>query len=98
RAPGSLASRRVAVETEHDLVGKPQQLRHMHWCRRSAERGDRIAHLELRERHHVHVALDYKHMALGSDRIARLDESVELAPLFEERRLRRVQVLGLAVA
>ena len=63
-----------------------------------AERRHRVADAELRQRHHVHVALDHQHAAGGADRVARLHQAVELAALLEERRLGRVQVLRLALA
>ena len=55
----------VAVKTEHHRVGKPQQLLHMLGRTRSAQRGHRVRKAQLRQRHHVHVAL-------GDECVARL--------------------------
>ncbi len=62
------------------------------------ERGDRVFDAVLRERDDVHVALDDDDRARVADRVAREKEPVELAALREQRRLRRIEVLGLAVA
>ena len=98
RAPRGLAARGVAVEAEHDGVGQPEQLLHVHRRGRGAERRHRVLDAVLRQRDDVHVALDDDDAAGVADRVARQEQAVELAALREQRRFRRVQVLGLAVA
>jgi hypothetical protein len=61
-----------------------------------AERRDRVLEPGLGEGDDVHVALDDEGVAALADRRARFEEAVELAPLAEDRRLRRVQVFRLA--
>ena len=62
-----------------------------------AQRRDGVAEARLRERHHVHVALDDQRVARLAQRGAGLVQAVQLAALDEQRRLRRVEVFGLAV-
>ncbi len=97
RAPGRLAPGVVAVEAEHDVVGESQQLLHVHRGGGGPERGHRVVDAVLGERDDVHVALDDDDAAGIADRVTREEEAVELAALREQRRLRRVQVLGLAL-
>ena len=52
----------------------------------------------LREGDHVHVAFDHDHPARGADGAARLVQPVDLAPLFEHRCFRRIQVFRFALA
>ena len=92
RTPGSLAPGIVAVVREHQFVGEAQQLGNMRRRGRRAQGRHRVADAELRERHHVHVALYHQHAAGGTHRIARLHQAVDLAAFFEQRRFRRVQV------
>src|SRR5437879_10907618 len=47
------------------------------------------------ERQHVHVAFDHDRAACRADRRPRLDKTVELASLLEQRGLRGVEVLRL---
>ena len=57
---------------------------------------DRVLDPVLGERDHVHVALHHQHLSLGTYRLQRLRQAVQLAPLFKERGLWRVQILRLA--
>ena len=70
----------------------------MHGRRRRAERRHGVADLVLRQREHVHVALDHQQMAARANRIAGMQQAVQLAPLLEQRRLGRIQILRLAFA
>jgi len=56
--PRRLAARGVAVEAEHQLVGLAQQLLDVGRRSRGAQRRHGVLDPVLRERHHVHVALD----------------------------------------
>jgi len=93
RAPAGV----VAVEAEDDLVGVAHQLLHVVGGAGGAERGHRLVEAELRQRHHVHVALGDQHVAALADRLARLVQAVQLVALDEHWRLGRVQILRLAV-
>ena len=63
-----------------------------------AERRDRVLDAVLREGDDVHVAFDDDHLAGVADGVSREIEAVELASLGEDRRFRRIEVLGLAAA
>ena len=63
-----------------------------------AQRGHRVRKAELRQRHHVHVALGHQRVAAVAEGGAGLVETVELAALAEDGRFGRIQVLGLLVA
>ena len=88
RPPGGLAAGGVTVEAEHHRIRQAQELGHMDRRSRRAERRDRIGDAVLRQRHDVHIAFDDQHLAGGANRIARVQQPVELAALLEERRLR----------
>ena len=47
----------VAVEAEHHGIGEAEQLLHMLRRAGRAQRGHRIRKTQLRQRHHVHIAL-----------------------------------------
>ena len=66
-------------------------------CRgRSAQGGHGVANLVLRQRDHVHVALDNDGAARLAYALSRLRQTIKLTPFFEQRRFRRVEVFGLA--
>ena len=88
---------RIAVEAEDQVLGEAQQLGHMVGGAGGAQRRHRVAHAELRQRDHVHVAFGDQDEAALADRRARLEQAVELAALQEDRRLGRVQVFRLAL-
>ncbi|KGX49631.1 hypothetical protein Y025_5578 [Burkholderia pseudomallei TSV32] len=96
RAPRGAPAGRVAVETEDDRVRLPQQLLHVNRRARGAERRHRVRKAELRERDDVHVPLDDERVLVLANREPRLEQAVQLAALVEQRRLRRIQVFGLA--
>src|SRR5258708_6268297 len=96
--PGGLAPGRVAVEAENDFVGLPQKLLDVGGRGSRSERRDGVFDTVLCERHHVHVAFDHDRAACRADRRPRLDKTVELASLLEERGLRGVEVLRLPFA
>ena len=87
---------RIAVEGEHHVVGEAQELAHVLRRAGGAQRRHRVAEAQLRQRHHVHVAFHHQRAAGLADGAARLVQAVELLALVEQRRLRRVQVFGLA--
>src|SRR5258706_4989449 len=96
--PGGLAPGRVAVEAENDFVGLPQKLLDVGGRGSGSERRDGVFDAVLCERHHVHVAFDHDRAACRADRRPRLDKTIELASLLEERGLRGVEVLRLSFA
>ena len=92
-AVGRLASGAVAVEAQRRLRHHAPQQLDLILGQRGAERGDRLAEARLRQRHHVHVALDRDDAALvvrGLASTRRIEQDVALV---EQRRLGRVQVL-----
>ena len=97
RAPGGVAARVVAVEAEDELARHAEEAIQVLGRRRRAERRDGVRNARLRETHDVHVAFDDQQPLDLPERLSRLVESVELAPLVEERRLRRVEVLRFAL-
>ena len=66
--------------------------------RRRAQRRHRVGDALLRQADHVHVALDHDDLAFLPDRLAGLPQAVQFLPLGEQRRLGRIQILGLALA
>ena len=65
--------------------------------RGGAQRRHGIGDARLMQAHHVHVAFDDHQAFEVGARLAGLVQTVELAALVEQRRLGRVQVLGLAL-
>ena len=82
-APGS-----VAVKAEHHGIGKTQQLLHMLGCAGSAQRGHGVGKAQLRQGHHVHVALGHQRIARLADGRAGLKQAVQLAAFVEDRGFR----------
>ena len=97
RAPCSALAGGIAIETEHHLVGQAQQFLYVIRRGRRAQRGDSILNPMLSQRHHIHVAFHNQRLAAGPDGFLRLEQTVQFAPLLEQRRFRRVQVFGLAL-
>jgi hypothetical protein len=97
RAARGAAASGVTVEREDHGVGLAQQLLHMNWRAGRAKRGDGIGKPELGQRDHIHVAFYHQHVAIFADCVTRLEQTVELRSLAEERRFRGIQVLWLAL-
>ena len=87
RAPSRALSRSVAIKAEHHFISHPQQALRVRLGGRGAERCDHILNAVLRQRHHIHVALNHEHAIDFSDRSLRLKQAVQLSPLAEYRRL-----------
>ena len=98
RLAGRAAAGRVAVEAEDHGVGEAEQLVHVIGCAGRAEGGDRIGEAPLRERHHVHIAFGHEHVAGVANRVAGLEQAVELTALVEDLGFGGIQVFGLVVA
>ena len=96
RPAGGTAAGGVAVEAEHHRVGEAEQLAHMLVGAGRAQRGHGVGEAPLRQRHHVHVALDHQRIALGAQALAGLVQAVQLLALVEHRCLGGIQVLRLA--
>ena len=62
-----------------------------------AQRRHGIRKAQLRQRHHVHIALGHQHQAVFADGSARLKQAVQLAPFVEHRGFGRIEVFGLFV-
>ena len=63
-------------------------------CERRAHRGHRVFHTVLRQHDHVHEALDHQRTLVLTDGLPGLEQPEQRPGLVEDRRLRRVQVLG----
>ena len=61
-----------------------------------AQGGHGVGEAQLRERDHVHVALNHQRITLLTQAQARLEQAVQLFAFAEHRRLGRVQIFGLA--
>jgi hypothetical protein len=96
RAPGGAAAGLVAVEAEDDVVGLAQQLLHVGAGAGRAERRHRLREAELGQGDDVHIAFGHQHVAGVADRLARLEQAVQLLALVEQRGFRRVQVFRFA--
>ena len=88
----------VAVKAEHHRVGEAQQFAQVLGRARRAQRGHRVRKTQLRQRHHVHVALGDQRQAALADGGACLKQAVQLAPLVEQRGFGRIEVFGFVVA
>src|SRR6185437_16195952 len=97
-APGRGAPGAIAVECEYDLRNQPENAFQMLGRRRSAERRYGAGNVELMQPHDVDVSLDDEQPRKRCSALASLVEPVELAAFVKERRLRRVEVLRLALA
>ena len=98
RTPRRAAAGVVAVKTIDNFVGLAQQLLHVHRRGGGAQGRYRIFNAVLRQRHHIQVTLDHDHPARITNCASGLIQAIKLAALFEQRRLRRIQVLGFARA
>ncbi len=97
RTAGRLTPGAVTVETEHHATDQTKQPQQMIFGGGGAQRGHGVVNAVLRQRHHVHVALDHHQLFQLAGRLTRLVQAVELAPLVKDRRLRRVEVFGLLI-
>ena len=75
----------VAVKAEHHRVGEAEQLAQVLGRAGGAQRGDRIGKAQLRQRHHIHVALCDQRQTTLADGGAGLEKAVQLAPLVKQR-------------
>src|SRR5262249_13179945 len=97
RAPSRSAPGGVAIEAKHNFIGLPQQFLQVHRSGGRAQRGHRAANTILSERDHIHVTPAHTDSASTPNGLSRLEQTVDVAPLLEQRGLRGVQVLGLRV-
>ena len=96
RAPCRAPARFVAVEAEHDVVHDAKEALDVLIGRGGAQRRHHVVDARLRERHHVHVALDDEQPLRMPSRAPRAPQPVQLAALPEHRRLRGIEVFRLA--
>ena len=89
--------RRVAVKAEHHGFGKAQQLVHVLGRAGRAQRGHGVREAQLRQGHHVHVALGDQGVARFADGGAGLEQAIQLAALVKDRGFGRVEVLGFVI-
>ncbi len=87
----------VAVKAEHHCVGKAEKLLHMVWRAGGAQGRYRIGKSQLRQGHHVHIALGHQHIAFFSQIGPRFKQAVKLAPFAEHRGFWRVEVFGFFI-
>ena len=92
RLPRRAASGAVAVEAEIHVGRVAEQQFRVFGRGRGAERGHRLRHAVLRQRDHVHVALDHDQAFEPGVRLFRLPQAVQFAALVEQRGFRRVEV------
>ena len=98
RAPCCAASCAVPVECKHHFAHQPEDPFQVFRRCRSAERGNGIVDAGLMQPDGVHVAFDNQEtFEVGARRLTRFEQPIELTSLVEERGLRRVQVLRLAL-
>ena len=84
----------VAVEAQHRHLDQPPQQFELAFGQGGAHRRDRLADAGGRERDNVHVAFDHHDPpGLARDRAGAV-QIVQRAPFVEQRRVRRIQVLG----
>ena len=88
----------IAVKAEHHGIAETKQFLHMFGGAGGAQGGHGMAKAPLGQGHHVHIAFGHQHIARFAQRLARLEQTVEFAPLAEHRGFWRVQVLGGALA
>ena len=87
----------IAVKAEDHGVGETEQFLHVVVGAGRAQGGHGIRKAQLRQGDHVHIAFGDQHVAHAAQRIARLEQAVQLAPLVEQRGFGRVQVFGFFV-
>ena len=87
----------VAVKAEHHRFGEAKQLLHMLGRAGGAQRGHRVGKPQLRQRHHVHVALGDQRVAVFAQGGAGLEQAVQLTAFAEHRGFRGVEVFGLFI-
>ncbi len=78
------AARGVAVEREHHGVGLPQQLLHVHRRAGRAERGHGVGKTQLGQRNDIHIAFDHQNVTGFPDRVAGLEQAIQLCALAEQ--------------
>ena len=85
----------VAVEYEHDLLAASTQLLTMLGCQGGSAGRQRLSQPGHREGDAIEVALTDDDAPGPANRLERIGIPVECATLVKDRRLRRIQVLGL---
>ena len=96
-ALGGRLARRVGVEIDHDRIAMAAEHADLPRCQGRAAGRDSIADAGPPDTDHVHVAFDKDRQIALAHRRARAVDVVQHRVLAVNRRLRRVQVLGLAV-
>ncbi len=97
RAPSRCPAGAVAVEREYHLTHEVKEALEVLGRGGGSQGRHRIGQPGLVQAHGIHVPLDHEHALQLRTGAPRLVQSVELAPLVEEHRLRRVQVLRLTL-
>ena len=97
RAPSRFPSRAVAVETEINTVRLTHQDFDVFRRRRRTQSRHAVAHAELRQRDHVHIAFDHQNPPCVFDRGTPFIQSVKVFPFIKQRRIRRIQIFRLRV-
>ena len=97
RAQRRLAPRAVAVVADPDLRRVALHQPRLFLCQRRAQRGDDARDAVLQKRHRVHIPF-HEYQPFEPMLLTGEVQRVETVSLVEHRRVRRVQVLGIAVA
>ena len=97
RAPCGFAAGRVAVETEINVVGLAEQEFDVLGGGGRAQRGNGIAHAELCQRHHVHIAFHHQNASRVFHGLARFVQTVQVFALVKQGRVGRIEVFGLGI-
>ena len=98
RPPRRPGARRVTVKTEIRLGRITPQQPHLILGQGGAERRHRVAEPGLIEGDDIGITLDHDDGAFGAGVFRRFRQAIKIAPFLEQRRFRRVQIFGLALA
>ncbi|OQA38109.1 MAG: hypothetical protein BWY52_03298 [Chloroflexi bacterium ADurb.Bin325] len=93
-AQGGLLARGVRVQRQGDVAAVALDLAHLRLGQRGAHPRDDVRHADLVRADDIHVALDEHGQVCIADGLAGHVQPEQHAALVEERRLRRVHVLG----
>ena len=81
RAAGGAAAGLVAIEAEDHRIGLAHQFLHVVRGAGGAQGCYCLRETHLRQRHHVHIAFRHQHITRIADRLARLEQAVQLEAL-----------------
>src|SRR5947209_3185991 len=97
RTPRGRAACTVTIEGKHDFTHQPEDPFEVFRCCRSTEGRNSIIDAVLMQPHRVHVTFDDQQTFEVGAGATGFEQCIQLASLVEEHRLRRVEVLRLAL-